>query len=58
MEHTSTFNRSMVRRLRKRSAIRVKETTMATDTIAAFEVQPFRIDVPEGAPVAVKRAMT
>jgi hypothetical protein len=42
----------------KKSAIRVKETTMATDTITAFEVQPFRSDVPEGAPVAVKRAIT
>ena len=47
-----------MRSFRKRSAIRVKETTMATDTIIAFEVQPFRIDVPEGAPVAVKRAIT
>lgn len=37
-----------MRSFRKRSAIRVKETTMATDTIIAFEVQPFRIDVPEG----------
>ena len=46
-----------MRSLRKRSAIRVKETTMATDTITAFEVQPLRIDVPEGAPVAVKRAI-
>ena len=47
-----------MRSLRKRSAIRVREATMATDTITAFEVQPFRIDVPEGAPVAVKRAIT
>jgi hypothetical protein len=47
-----------VRSLRKRWATRVKETTMATNTITAFEVQPFRIDVPEGAPVAVKRAIT
>ena len=47
MEHTSSFHRSMVRSLGKRSAIHVKERTMARVVGEQTAVRPFRIDVPE-----------